>query len=82
MHVAKAISSIFYTTYTSLHLQWLNSFPMLSDRPLTQLGRWSTSHSLLRTLTCFYYPSLLDTLDSPCLHFDPQPLSLISVSCT
>ena len=34
------------------------------------------------TLICFYYLSLLDTLDSPCLHFNPGPLSLTSVSCT
>ena len=65
-----------------LHLRQLNSFLTLSDRPPTQLGRQSTSHSLLRTLVCFYYPSLLDTLDSLCLHFDPQPLSLTLVSHT
>ena len=66
----------------SLHLQQLDSFLMLSDRPLTQLGRRSTSHSLLQTLVCFYYPSLLDTLNSPCLHFDPRSSSLTSVSRT
>ena len=62
-----------------LCLQWLDSFLMLSDRPPTQLGHWSTSHSLLWTLICFYYPSLLDTLASPCLHFNPQPSSLTLV---
>ena len=28
------------------------------------------------------YPSLLDTLNSPCLHFDPRPSSLTLVSHT
>ena len=65
-----------------LHLQWLDPFLTLSDWPLTQLRHRSVSHSLLQTLVCFYYPSLLDTLNSPCLHFDPQPLSLTSVLCT
>ena len=65
-----------------LCLQRLNPFPMLSDRPLTQLGHRSPSHSLSQTLVCFYYPPLLDTLISPCLHFDPQPSSRTSVSCT
>ena len=36
-----------------------------SDRPPTPLGRRSTSHSLSWTLICFYYPSLLGTLNSP-----------------
>ena len=63
----------------SLHLQQLNPFPTLLDWPPTQLGHWSASHSLSRTLVCFYYPSLLDTLNSPCLHFDPQPSSLTLV---
>ena len=61
-------------------LLWqLDSFPMLSDWPPTQLGHWSASHSLLQTLVCFSYPSLLDTLNSPCLHFNPWPSSLTSV---
>ena len=46
-------------------LQWLNPFPMLSDRPPTPLGRRPASHSLSWTLVCFYHPSLLDILDSP-----------------
>ena len=62
-----------------LHLRQLNLFPTLLDWPPTQLGRQSTSHSLSQTLVCFYYPSLLGTLDSPCLHFDPRPSSLTSV---
>ena len=57
-------------------------FPTLSDQPPTQLGRRPTSHSLSQTLICFCYLSSLDTLDSPCLHFDPQPPSLTLVSCT
>ena len=65
-----------------LCLQRLDPFPMLSDQPLIQLGHWSTSHSLSQTLICFYYPSLLDTLNSPCLHFDPRPSSPTSVSHT
>ena len=36
-----------------------------SDRPLTPPGHRSTSHSLSQTLVCFYYPSLLGTLNSP-----------------
>ena len=62
-----------------LHLQRLDLFLTLSDWPLAQLGHQSTSHSLSRTLIRFYFPPLLDTLDSPCLHFDPRPSSLTSV---
>ena len=47
------------------HLRWPDPFPTLSDRPPTPLGRQSASHSLSQTLVCFYYPSLLDTLNSP-----------------
>ena len=47
------------------HLQRPNPFPTLSDRPPTPLGRRSASHSLSWTLVCFYYSSLLDTLNSP-----------------
>ena len=54
-----------------LHLQQLNLFPTLSDWPPTQLGHQPPTHSLSQTLVCFYYLSLLDTLDYPCLHFDP-----------
>ena len=32
------------------------------------------------TLVCSYYLSLLDTLDSPCLDFNLQPLTLTSAS--
>ena len=62
-----------------LHLQRLDLLLTLSDWPLTELGHRSTSHSLSQTLVCFYYPSLLGTLNSPCLHFNPWPLSLTSV---
>ena len=41
-------------------LRQLNPFLTLSDRPPTPLGCWSASHSLSRTLVCFYYPSLLE----------------------
>ena len=51
-----------------------------SDRPPTPLGCQSTSHSLSWTLVCFYYPSLLDTLDYPCLHFDPRLSDSVSDS--
>ena len=33
-------------------------------------------------LVCSHYLSLLDTLNSPCLHFDLQPSALTSASCT
>ena len=65
-----------------LHLQQLNLSPKLLDWPPTPLGHQPTSHSLSQTLICLYYLSLLDTLNSPCLHFDPQPLSLTPVSHT
>ena len=35
-------------------LRWSDPFLTLSDRPPTPLGRWPTSHSLSRTLVCFY----------------------------
>ena len=35
-------------------LRWSDPFPTLSDRPPTPLGRRPTSHSLSRTLICFY----------------------------
>ena len=65
-----------------LHLWWLDLFPMLSDWPLTQLGHQPTSHSLSQTPICFCDLSLLDTLDSPCLHFNSWPSYLTSVLCT
>ena len=34
------------------------------------------------TLVYSHYLSLLDTLDSPCLHFDLQPSTLTLASCT
>ena len=64
---------------TSDGLTYFQAFGLASD-PTGSLARPTpTSHSLSQTLVCFYYLSLLDTLDSPCLHFDPQPLSLTSV---
>ena len=66
----------------SLHVWWLDPFLTLSDWPPTQLGHWPASRSLSRTLICFYYLSLLDPLDPPHLHFNPQPLSLTSVLST
>ena len=66
----------------AINLQWLDQSPTLSDQPPTHLGHWPTPHSLSQTLVFFYYPSLLDTLDPPCLHFKPWPLSLTSTSHT
>ena len=52
----------------------------ISEHFRSHLDCWPTSHSLSWTLICSYYLSLLDTLDSPCLHFDPQPSTLTSAS--
>ena len=57
-------------------LQWLGAFPNLLDWPPTPLGCQPTSHPLSQTLICSYYLSLLDTLDSPCLHFGLWPSTL------
>ena len=48
-------------------------FPNILDWPL---GHWPTSYSISQTLVCPYTLSLPDTLDSPCLHFYLQPLTL------
>ena len=65
-----------------LYLQQLNPFLNLLDQPLTHLGLQPTSHSLSQTLVCSYYLSLLDTLNFPYLHFDPQPLTLTLALCS
>ena len=68
-----------------LFVPWLSmTFWSLTStsNDLTQLGQRPASHSLSWTLVCFYYPSSPDTLDSPCLHFNPWPSSLTSVSHT
>ena len=39
-------------------------------------------HSLSQTLVCSYHPSLLDTLNFPCLPFNLQPSTLLLALCS
>ena len=51
-------------------------FGLTSDPPeLLAYFSFSLTDSHM-TLVSFYYLSLLDTLNPPCLHFKPQPLPL------
>ena len=64
----------------SLHLQQLSPFPNLLDQPPSHLGHQPTSHSLSYDSHMFLLSFLLDTLNSPCLNFGLQPLTLTLVS--
>ena len=64
-----------------LYPRRLSPFLNLLDQPPTHLGHLPTSYSLSWTLVCFLFSSLPDTLDPPCLHFNPRPSILTSVTC-
>ena len=80
--LSMSFRSLAFSSSSSAHFQTL------------QIGLWPTwwpglsayfSFSLMDShmkLICSYYLSLLDTLNSPCLHFDLWPSTLTSASCS